>query len=193
MKTSYFGLNHSGEKATMYTFENQNGMILSVTDFGATLHSLLVPTKTGLLDVVLGYDDPAGYEGPSGTFFGATVMPAGYQPMAIMLQVPGGFVTLGLLLITKDGPVAMTLGSFLRNDTFDVHFEKALEDVDGAYAAINQAFARHLHEKYPALQWLNREDDLGIEGLRKAKLSYNPARLVEKHWARLWETEDELY
>ena len=35
----------------------------------------------------------------NGTIFGATVMPAGYQPMAIMLQVPGGFVTLGLLLI----------------------------------------------------------------------------------------------
>lgn len=73
MKTSYFGMNHKGEKATMYTFENRNGMVMAVTDFGATLHSLLVPTKEGLLDVVLGYDDPAGYEGPSGTFFGATV------------------------------------------------------------------------------------------------------------------------
>ena len=73
MKTRAFGINHSGEQATLYTFENRNGMVMSVTDFGATLYSLLVPTEQGPLDVVLGYDDPAGYEGPAGTFFGATV------------------------------------------------------------------------------------------------------------------------
>ena len=73
MKTRNFGINHSGEQATMYTFENRNGMVMEVTDFGATLYSLLVPTENGPLDVVLGYDDPAGYEGPAGTFFGATV------------------------------------------------------------------------------------------------------------------------
>jgi hypothetical protein len=63
--------------------------------------------------------------------------------------------------------------------------------VDGAYAAINQAFAQHLRDRHPEVRWLNREDDLGIEGLHKAKLSYNPHHLVEKHWARLWEEEDE--
>lgn len=73
MKTRSFGVNHSGDAATLYTFENKNGMIMEVTDFGATLYSLLVPTENGPLDVVLGYDAPAGYEGPSGTFFGATV------------------------------------------------------------------------------------------------------------------------
>ena len=74
MKTRPFGVNHLGEAATMYTFENRNGMVMEVTDFGATLYSLLVPAdKGGPLDVVLGYDTPAGYEGPSGTFFGATV------------------------------------------------------------------------------------------------------------------------
>lgn len=73
MKTTPFGINHRGDSATLYSFENKNGMVMSVTDFGATLHSLLVPTETGLLDVVLGYDAPAGYEGPAGTFFGATV------------------------------------------------------------------------------------------------------------------------
>ena len=73
MKTRDFGCNSRGEKATMYRFENSHGMVMEVTDFGATLYSVLVPTGAGLLDVVLGYDDPAGYEGPSGTFFGATV------------------------------------------------------------------------------------------------------------------------
>lgn len=68
MKTRAFG------EATLYTFENVNGMMMEVSDFGATLCSLLVPDKDGnLCDVVLGYDDPSGYKGPSGTFFGATV------------------------------------------------------------------------------------------------------------------------
>ena len=93
----------------------------------------------------------------------------------------------GLLLITKDGPVAMTLGSFLRKDTFDVHFEKALDVADGAYPAITNGFARYLQEKYPDLKYLNREDDMGLEGLRKAKMSYYPDFMVEKYWAHLAE------
>lgn len=61
-------------KATLYTFENKNGMIMEVSDFGATLYALLVPDKDGnLCDVVLGYDSPEGYMGPSGTGFGATI------------------------------------------------------------------------------------------------------------------------
>ena len=93
----------------------------------------------------------------------------------------------GLVLVNKGNIIAMTLGSFLSEDTFDVQFEKALEGYDGAYAAINREFARFLREKYPTLKWLNREDDLGIEGLRKAKLSYCPDRLIEKYWACLKE------
>lgn len=97
----------------------------------------------------------------------------------------------GVALIDAERILAMTAGSFLNKTTFDVHFEKALEDVDGAYTAINQAFAAYLHEKYPDLRWLNREDDLGLPGLRKAKLSYYPDRLVVKFWADLWEEDDE--
>lgn len=93
----------------------------------------------------------------------------------------------GLLLRTADGVVAMTLGSRLSEDTFDIHFEKALDIADGAYPAINNGFARYLREKYPQVRFLNREDDLGIEGLRKAKLSYNPHHMVEKSWAHLLE------
>ncbi len=93
----------------------------------------------------------------------------------------------GLILQEKGRIIAMTLGSRLNGDTFDVHFEKALESYDGAYAVINREFARYIREKYPEVLWLNREDDLGIEGLRKAKLSYCPARLIEKYWACLKE------
>lgn len=93
----------------------------------------------------------------------------------------------GLLLRVKGKPTAMSMGSWLNADTFDIHFEKALDIADGAYAAINNGFAKYLREKYPQLRWLNREDDMGLEGLRKAKLSYNPARMVEKYWAHLLE------
>ncbi len=93
----------------------------------------------------------------------------------------------GLVLMEAGQVLAMTLGCALTADTFDVNFEKALPEFDGAYAAINQAFAAHLREKYPSLRFLNREDDLGIEGLRKAKLSYCPHHMVEKYWACLLE------
>jgi len=75
------------------------------------------------------------------------------------------------------------MGSRMANDTFDIHFEKAREDVDGAYPTVNCEFARYLRLKYPDVRFLDREDDMGLEGLRRAKLSYNPHHLVGKHWA----------
>lgn len=93
----------------------------------------------------------------------------------------------GLLLTDGDRLLAMTMGSRLNQDTFDIHFEKALEANDGTYAAMNQGFAQHLQEKYPDLRWLNREDDMGLEGLRKAKMSYNPEQMIEKSWVCLLE------
>lgn len=97
----------------------------------------------------------------------------------------------GLLLMEGDTVIAMTMGSRLSENTFDVHFEKAREDVDGAYVAICSAFAGYLREKYPQLRYLDREDDMGLPGLRKAKLSYYPEFMVEKGWARLLEDEDD--
>ena len=97
----------------------------------------------------------------------------------------------GLVMVENGTVLAMAIGSRLNKDTFDIHFEKALEDVDGVYAAINQAFAAHLREKYPELRFLNREDDLGIPGLRKAKLSYYPDKLAVKFWANLWGDDDD--
>lgn len=96
----------------------------------------------------------------------------------------------GIALMEEGRVLAMTMGSRLSEDTFDVHFEKALDTEEGAYARINQAFAGYLMEKYPPIRYLNREDDMGLEGLRKAKLSYHPVRLTEKYWACL---KDECY
>lgn len=94
------------------------------------------------------------------------------------------------IFLEEDGKLlALTLGSRLGQDTFDVHFEKAWDTVEGAYAAVNQAFAKYLLQKYPQLQYLNREDDMGQEGLRKAKLSYCPVSLTEKYWAHRKENE----
>ena len=94
----------------------------------------------------------------------------------------------GLVLMEDHRVLAMTMGSRLSPDTFDIHFEKAREDVDGAYAAINCEFARYLRLAHPELRFLDREEDMGLEGLRKAKLSYLPHHMTEKYWAYL--TED---
>ena len=97
----------------------------------------------------------------------------------------------GVVLMEHGQVLAFAMGSRLDKNPFDIHFEKALGASDGTYAAINRGFARYLREKHPEIRWLNREDDMGIEGLRKAKLSYYPDHMVEKCWARLWEEEDD--
>ena len=98
----------------------------------------------------------------------------------------------GGLLMEGEEVLAVTMGSRLSANTFDIHFEKARDDIDGAYAAVNREFARYLRQRYPELEFLNREDDLGLEGLRKAKLSYCPHHMVEKYWAYLAEEEHEI-
>lgn len=71
--------------------------------------------------------------------------------------------------------VAFTYDAAVTTDTFDVCVEKADRHVEGAFAIINQQFAEHLPEQYI---YLNREEDMGIPGLRKAKLSYHPEILL---------------
>lgn len=74
-------------------------------------------------------------------------------------------------------PIAFTIGEPLIKDTFVIHVEKALSGYDGAYQMINQMFAETLVGKY---KFINREEDMGIEGLRASKLSYFPCRMIEK-------------
>ena len=93
----------------------------------------------------------------------------------------------GILLMDDGKVLAVTMGSRMNCNTFDIHFEKAREDVDGAYPVVNCEFARYLRLKYPQVQFLDREDDMGLEGLRKAKLSYNPHHLIEKYTATCME------
>ena len=64
--------------------------------------------------------------------------------------------------------------------SFAIHFEKAVSGYKGVWQFVNQAFASILPEKY---ETVNREQDLGDEGLRAAKLSYKPAGFVMKYRA----------
>ena len=87
------------------------------------------------------------------------------------LELTGG------LLRVNGKVVAFTLGEEVSDDTFVVHIEKAFAEIQGAYPMINQQFVEHECMKY---KYINREEDTGAEGLRKAKLSYRPVFLVEK-------------
>lgn len=89
----------------------------------------------------------------------------------------------GGVLFVGDTPVAFTLGERTGKKGFDVRFEKADTAYDGSYPMINREFVRHLLEKYPDLQYINREEDMGQENLRKAKLSYKPAQILMKYTA----------
>lgn len=73
--------------------------------------------------------------------------------------------------------IAFTIGEPVCSDTFVVHIEKAFADIQGAYPMINQQFVEH---ECMAYQYINREEDTGSEGLRKAKQSYRPVFMVEK-------------
>ncbi len=82
----------------------------------------------------------------------------------------------GAVLYVDGKPAAMTAGSEISELCFDVMFEKALRAYDGIYAVINNEFAKTL-TRY---KYINREEDLGIEGLRRAKLSYYPAIIYDR-------------
>ena len=92
---------------------------------------------------------------------------------------------LGLLTgaLRVDGKIiAFTFGSSINQDTFDIHVEKADISYEGAFAMINREFAKRIPEQYT---YINREEDLGLEGLRKSKLSYKPELMLIKDVAVL--------
>ena len=80
--------------------------------------------------------------------------------------------------------VGFSLGEMCAEDTFDVHFEKARIDMNGAYPMVCRELTRMLLARHPDLVYLNREDDMGFESLRQSKLSYKPEYLLNKYIAR---------
>ena len=74
----------------------------------------------------------------------------------------------------------MTLASPVSPNVLDIHFEKALSGyaTDGAYSVVNNLFAKESKN----FMYLNREEDMGVEGLRKAKLSYKPDIILDKFY-----------
>lgn len=85
--------------------------------------------------------------------------------------------------ITIDGKVeAFTLGELLNTQTAVIHIEKANPEIPSLYTLINQKYCQ---EYWGQVTYINREQDLGEEGLRRAKLSYHPDHLVEKFIVRL--------
>lgn len=87
------------------------------------------------------------------------------------LQLCGGYIR------ANGKIVAFSIGESVNEDTFVVHIEKAYSEVNGAYAIINQQVAEHCGSMFT---YINREEDMGIENLRKAKLSYQPDILLEE-------------
>lgn len=87
------------------------------------------------------------------------------------LKLKGG----AIFLVNK--VMAFTFGEQLNEDTAVIHVEKADPDIKGAYTAINQAFVANA---WRDMTYINREEDMGIEGLRKAKESYRPVKMVKK-------------
>ena len=85
-------------------------------------------------------------------------------------------------LIRVDGKVeAVSIGEYscpISKEAVLVHVEKANPEIRGLYPFINREFLRQAFEE---AEFVNREDDMGLEGLRKAKLSYHPVKLVKKY------------
>jgi hypothetical protein len=83
----------------------------------------------------------------------------------------------GVVILIEGRVEAFTFGELLNVSTAVVHIEKANPEIPGLYAAINQKYSE---SHWAAVEFINREQDLGEEGLRRAKLSYHPDHLVEK-------------
>ena len=88
------------------------------------------------------------------------------------VDIQGGVIRVG------EKVCAFSLGSLGNNNCAFIHFEKADPAIEGSYSVINQLV---LQNEFPDADWVNREEDMGIPGLRKAKQSYFPVKLLRKY------------
>ena len=85
----------------------------------------------------------------------------------------------GIIVYADDEPVTWTLGQKIaQGTTFVVHFEKAIASFKGAYQYVARAMAQNLDE---SVIYMNREQDLGDEGLRQAKMTWRPSHFIQKY------------
>lgn len=104
----------------------------------------------------------------------------GYCDKYANIEVLDNIESLGVkgALIKVDGRYeAFTIGELINADTAVIHIEKAKTSINGLFTFINQQFCEH---EWEGTTYINREQDLGQEGLRKSKLSYNPVTLLKK-------------
>ena len=112
-------------------------------------------------------------EGKDEEFIGVKKLFDNYDAIKDKLKIYGVFI---------DGKLeAFSMGEKINDNMALIHIEKANSDIRGLYPYINKMF---LVDVFPDVKWVNREEDMGLEGLRKAKESYNPDRFVEKYTVR---------
>jgi hypothetical protein len=107
----------------------------------------------------------------------------GYEKEAVLFAMDH-FLALdlsGLLIRIDERVSAMAVYEMLNRDTAVVHFEKALPDCPGIYKGINQETAKEIQDE---ARYINRESDLGVAGLREAKLRYHPHHFVEVYYVK---------
>ena len=96
-----------------------------------------------------------------------------YDKLSDKIKIAGVYI--------DDKLEAFTIGELLNKNMAVIHIEKANANIRGLYPFINKEF---LVNEFSDVEFVNREEDMGIEGLRKAKLSYHPVRFVEKYTIR---------
>jgi hypothetical protein len=117
---------------------------------------------------------------------------AGHEKQAVLYSLDN-MKALGLsgLVIRVDGQIgAMSIFEGMNSDTALIHFEKGLPEYEGIYKVINQETATLLSQNY---EFVNRESDLGVPGLREAKMRYHPHHMVEVYSAKWPKTSCHLH
>ncbi|MDR0984814.1 MAG: phosphatidylglycerol lysyltransferase domain-containing protein [Ruminococcus sp.] len=90
----------------------------------------------------------------------------------------------GIVLLDGEKVIGYAVGSVLNSDTYDEHIEKGLKEYDGVYVRLLNEFVKYIDRKYDGkFKYLNREEDLGIPGLRKSKKSWHPVYLLSKKYS----------